>query len=265
MMDVGIINSLKQNYLNLNNNAFVYSLITINFLMFFALFKMCAYYFKTHDLFSSIKGFDNKINFVVRMVSSIHAVLSTGAALLVLYFDKDIYLNELLFKSYGITLTLTLSIGYMAYDICIMSLYRQTGDAASFLHHFVSIVAFHACSTRGVFPLIAIVRLTSEFSTPFINNRWFMVTLNKKDSKYFKYNAYIMVITFCLCRIFPIVPIWLQFYSLINTPTWNQISLFDKFLCVGSSMPLDILNVWWFSKIVKGALKYRSETAKKEN
>lgn len=68
-----------------------------------------------------------------------------------------------------------------------------------------------------------------------------------------------MLISFALCRILPIIPLWIQFYSMYQSELWSQISLLDKFVCVFSSLPLDILNIYWFSKIAKGCLKARKD------
>ena len=43
----------------------------------------------------------------------------------------------------------------------------------------------------------------------------FRLTLNKKTSKLFTYNAYLIFLTFLTCRIIPIFPLWGTFYALI--------------------------------------------------
>ena len=86
-----------------------------------------------------------------------------------------------------------------------------------------------------------------------------MLTLNKKTNKLFVYNAYLIFLAFLTCRIIPILPIWGRILSLIGTPIWNEVEIFYKFVCVGTSLPLDILNLFWFYKIIKIFLKYRKD------
>ena len=50
--------------------------------------------------------------------------------------------------------------------------------------------------------------------------------------------------------------------SLIGSPDWNDIDLLHKFVLVGTSLPLDFLNVLWFYKIIKIALRYRKDENK---
>ncbi len=88
------------------------------------------------------------------------------------------------------------------------------------------------------------------------------MTLDKKNSKLNLYNSYVLVVAFFLVRILTIAPIWYIFYTLIGSPEWNSIEVKYKFVCVVTSLPLDILNLTWFSKIIQIALKYRKAANK---
>jgi hypothetical protein len=104
-----------------------------------------------------------------------------------------------------------------------------------------------------VFPYIALFRLTSEGSTPFLNVRWVLVTLNKKNTKLYIYNGFALLFAFFCVRILTIVPNWYAFFSLINTPEFASIELKYKVICVLSCIPLDCLNLFWFSKMLRMA------------
>jgi hypothetical protein len=41
----------------------------------------------------------------------------------------------------------------------------------------------------------------------------------------------------------------MTFYDSTLTPAWNSVDFKHKFICVTSSLPLDILNIYWFKKI----------------
>lgn len=102
-----------------------------------------------------------------------------------------------------------------------------------------------------MFPYIALARLTSEGSTPFLNIRWLLLTMNKKNSKWYTYNGLLLLIAFTCVRILTIVPIWYIFFTTMNTPEFHSIELKHKFVCVFSSSPLDVLNLFWWSKMIR--------------
>lgn len=60
-----------------------------------------------------------------------------------------------------------------------------------------------------------------------------------------------------------IVPNWAIFFSLMETPAWNSVSFKHKFICVTSSGPLDVLNVYWFTKIIRVLYKHYISTSKR--
>ncbi len=107
-----------------------------------------------------------------------------------------------------------------------------------------------------MFTFIALARLTSEASTLFINIRWLLLTFKMKYSKFYVYNGLAVVIFFGLFRIIPIIPIWYQFYLSTFDKKFETIPFGFKCICVFSSLPLDILNVYWFYSIFKSMIKY---------
>jgi len=117
----------------------------------------------------------------------------------------------------------------------------------------------------GVFSFIAIARLTSESSTPLINNRFLLLSFRQEESIFYMVNGILVVLVFGLCRVLPIVPIWYIFYEGIGTDAWNKIDLFYKVLCVITSLPLDVLNVYWFQMIFKKAVKVLQGKEDKED
>jgi hypothetical protein len=65
----------------------------------------------------------------------------------------------------------------------------------------------------------------------------------------------ISIIVFFLVRIITIIPNWMIFFESFESPYWNQVHLFHKIVCVGSTIPLDFLNLYWFSKIINIIMK----------
>ncbi len=108
---------------------------------------------------------------------------------------------------------------------------------------------------HGTYALIAVTRLTSELSTPFINNRWFLLSLNLKNSKMYLCNGFMILILFAIFRILPIIPLWKLFYNSIGTDSWNYVIIYDKFLILFTNIPLDVLNIYWFFKITDNCIR----------
>lgn len=240
------------------NSTQIFVFFVVNFLLFQFLF---IYLRKNSKQFQSV---DAQIQpyVVIRLFSAIHAAIVTISSFYILYYDNNLFQNKLIYSSFEICFILNFSIGYLAFDTLIMSIYRNEFEWNFLVHHFVAIVSFHSCSNAGVFPFIALFRLTSEGSTPFLHARWILLTLNKKNSKLFVTNGLILLVSFFLVRIVTIVPNWYLFFDSINSPAWYSIELKYKLICVVSCIPLDILNVYWFSKIISGALKFFAKKSK---
>ncbi len=76
-----------------------------------------------------------------------------------------------------------------------------------------------------------------------------------KDSKLYFWNGIAALIVFTIVRIMTILPNWLIFFSLMETPEWNSVQFKHKFACVVSSAPLDCLNILWYTKILRIVIK----------
>jgi hypothetical protein len=113
-------------------------------------------------------------------------------------------------------------------------------------------------SLVGVFPLIAMIRLTSELSTAFINLRWYLHAFNLKDTKLYLYNGFIILVTFGLTRIVTLFPIWYLLYSAPNDYKWRQVDIEYKIFVIVASLGLDSLNIYWYYRILVGSLKHLS-------
>lgn len=107
----------------------------------------------------------------------------------------------------------------------------------------------------------------SHKKKPILNNfhifwiRWFLYACGlKKDSIWFFMNGIAMTFVFFLVRI-SIIPIyWYKVYYILiiplNTNTTDEIEIeMNKFLyiMIVTCMVLDIINIFWFIKIFKGA------------
>lgn len=156
--------------------------IFVFFAFFLCWFQTCFHYLRRYSPLAQSIPVHLQPNAVVALISTFHATVSTLLSFFILYLDKDLSEHKLLYSSFMISFTLNFSMGYLLFDLLIMSLHRAQFEWNFVIHHFVSIIAFYCCSTQGVFPYIALFRLTSEGSTPFLNIRWILLTLNKRTA-----------------------------------------------------------------------------------
>lgn len=222
---------------------------------FYFIFQFLLQYMpKKYEWFANLPS-HIQIGTVIRIISSFHAIIATCLSIFVLCTDEGLHNNKLIYQSFGISFTLNVSIGFLAYDCLIMFLNRSEFELGYGIHHCVSIMAFYICTTVGVFPYLALFRLISEASTVFINNRWILLSLKMKDTKLYFWNGIAVLVVFTFVRIVTIIPNWLIFFSLMETPEWNSVEFKHKVACVVSSAPLDFLNLMWFTKIIRIVIK----------
>lgn len=88
-----------------------------------------------------------------------------------------------------------------------------------------------------------------------------------KNSHLYYLSSWAVVVVFFLCRVAPIIPNWIIFYDIVQSPLWEKTNIEYKIVCILATIPLDCLNLFWFNKIIKsfsGYLKERTELTSDE-
>jgi len=194
-----------------------------------------------------------KVDWNTRISSSINSFTVGTICIYMMIADHGLEANPLLYKSYLLKTNLSIVIGYLLSDTTISLLhYRKIGDPFSLAHHLVSIYAFAHVLTLNVMPYFANFRLLAEFSTPLVNIRWFLDTLKfSKTSKAFVFNGFLMTLVFFFVRILAMPIYWWKVYHVAITPLWSRMGYF-RFVLIVVCTVLDIINVYWFTKMVRG-------------
>ncbi|CAF0809336.1 unnamed protein product [Brachionus calyciflorus] len=219
--------------------------------IFASIFYISLYLFRKYWVSFNRLDASVQIQFISRVVSSIHALIVTLLGSYVLIADHDLYSNKLIYKSDIIILNYNMVIGYLFIDFLLMIYYKKDIFEWQFvLHHLVSSAACIISSNYGYFAYIAALRTLSEASTLFVNFRWFLLTLNMKDSKWYIINGIIGFISFGLVRIVTLIPIWKVFFEYISYTQWPTIPLIFKLICLIAGVLLDSLNIYWFYRII---------------
>ncbi len=84
-----------------------------------------------------------------------------------------------------------------------------------------------------------------------------------KQNRIYYYNGIGLLITFLIFRVVPIIPSWSHFYYITYKPEWNSVDYASALIIPVSKISLDILNIYWFAKIVQGLIKFRKGQPKK--
>ena len=199
----------------------------------------------------------NDIHFHTMLSSTVHAFVSSSLCVYILWYGL-MGTNRIYSKlPLGFT-TMQISLGYFVADsIVVLFDAKLRSDRGSMIHHLAGIVGLSLCLFhQGKAMFFVIYRLIAECSTPFVNLRSILSDLGEKDRTLYIYAGISMLITFLLCRIVVIPWHW---YEILKTVTSVEcallIPLFFRVWLGLNYLVFDVLNVYWFYRIVKGAVK----------
>lgn len=197
-----------------------------------------------------------KIDWSTRINSSINAIVVGIICVYMMFADRGLETNPLVYKSYLLKTNLSIVIGYLLSDTFIGIIhYKRIGDLFTMAHHSVSIYAFAYVLTLDVMPYFANFRLLAELSTPLVNIRWFLDALKySKSSKAVVFNGLFMTLIFFFVRILAMPIYWWKVYIVAITPLWSHMGHFRYVLTVVCTI-LDLINLYWFWKMLRGCFK----------
>lgn len=197
-------------------------------------------------------------HFDTLLSSTIHAVVVSSLTCYIFMFGV-LGTNRVFSKSpLGFT-TLQISLGYFIADFygCLHDPNLRK-DIGSLLHHVAGIIGIGlGLYHQGLYAFFIIFRLLSELSTPFVNLRWVFYELGPpyKDSLWYYVASLGMVISFFLCRILVLPWLWYQLLTTIVHPSSVIVPpVLRVWICINYTM-FDVLNVYWFGKMIRGAIK----------
>ena len=97
----------------------------------------------------------------------------------------------------------------------------------------------------------------TEGSTPFVNWRFILIETGKKDSFWYTFASLGMMVSLFLCRMVKMPWHWYVLYDvkLIMSKVLCKVSMLLIIQALINCISFASLNVYWFSKMVKGAVK----------
>ena len=209
-----------------------------------------------------------KSHFNTLLSSTIHAVIASSVTMYILAFGV-LGTNRVFSKSpLGFTL-MQISLGYFVADmfVCLQDPVLRK-ELSSMFHHLAGIIGIGlGLYYQGWFAFFIIYRMISEISTPFVNLRWVFYELGPpyKDSFWYYFASFGMIVTFFLCRILVMPWHWYELLVAITCPSALIVPLVLKvWICINYIM-FDVLNLYWFGKMIRGLVKLYRGWAKKSS
>lgn len=191
-----------------------------------------------------------------RVIAVIHASVVTPLAIYVVLVDEEAKRDPVWGNSLVARTAMALTEGYMISDFIIVLRYFPLKDAVIYsFHHIATLYPYTYNVLYGPMPYFGCFKLATEGSTPFVNIRWFLSTLKRSDSDLYYYNGIVMTGLFFMLRVVPIIPFWIAIYGTFTTHPMQGITWEMRGSLVIGSLILDLLNLYWFRKMLHGAKK----------
>lgn len=199
------------------------------------------------------------IHFHTLLTSTLHGLVVSLLSVYLLSTEGNLGTSRIFSKSpLGFT-TLQISVGYFLGDlfVCLLDPVLRS-DPGTLLHHLAGLTSMAISLVhQGKLMFFIVCRLISELSTPFVNLLLFNQHMSVKSGFVFWFASLGMLVTFFVVRICTIPWYWYSLvYALLYDPLCPVIVELQWriwILCMYGIF--DILNLYWFVKMVRGAVK----------
>ncbi|KAF5190426.1 Transmembrane protein 56-b [Thalictrum thalictroides] len=224
--------------------------------MFYELGQLISsLYFKSYVSLTKIQ----RIEWNNRCISTVHAFFISAMSLYFVFFSElysdNRHAGLVPFRSSSVsTFTLGISVGYFLTDIgMILWFYPSLGGMEYVLHHLLSIVSVAYSMLSGEGQLYTYMVLISETTTPGINLRWYLDTAGLKRSNAYLINGVVIFLSWLVARV--LLFGYLFYHVYLHYSQIQQMHIFGIMLVFIVPLVLSVMNLIWFSKIIKGLRK----------
>ncbi|CAH1270113.1 TMEM56 [Branchiostoma lanceolatum] len=197
-----------------------------------------------------------------RITSTLNSLITGPISVYLILSDNELGENPIWGHSRPALHLLAVMVGYTLTDLLnflyYYSYWKYMGalEYAGYIAHHVGVLVAYimCCLTFGNLTYFAVFRLTCENSTLFVNTKWLLDTKGfSKSSKPYVVNSLALALSFFVFRIATIPPYWYMVYTVYGTAQYNRLLVLNKYIWIVTCLVLDVLNINWFSRIVRGA------------
>lgn len=201
-----------------------------------------------------------KLNFDIHVVSMVQCVISIAVIMpgwchpFIANRVNDPYLSIFGYTPYSGFVS-GITIGYFIWDLVVCLLHHKLFGLGFLLHAFAALFVFGVSLKPFCLPWIPSF-LLFELSTPFVNINWFASKLpaGTISDRVVAINGLLLLVTFFLVRIlwgfYAVVILSIDFYQVLD-----HVHIFFPLAILTLNGSLDMLNLYWFSKMLAIAKK----------
>ncbi|XP_033737372.1 TLC domain-containing protein 4-B-like [Pecten maximus] len=192
-----------------------------------------------------------------RMMSSFHATVVSVICIYTLLYDEEVYNDPIWCDRPLIRINCAILTGFVIADSIQMMIDspQNMETIMYYCHHGSAAYAYYYVFSYGVLSYFANYRIMAEFSTVFVNLRWFFDKVNvDKTSTLFIVNGCVMTFIFVSARVLSMPKFWYTIYIYIGSEDFAILGIIAKVMII-SCLVLDILNIKWSIRMLKGAHK----------
>ncbi|KAJ4460992.1 putative transmembrane protein 56 [Paratrimastix pyriformis] len=200
----------------------------------------------------------------IRVASNAHGYFQIIlACTLVPAYWNEIFSDPYAFNSRAINVFLAGATGYFIQDLIMMLIYYGTPifSWSAVCHHVMSIIANGTALLTGYCGVLILSVGIQEWSTPFVNQRWFYDACHMKSGLGYAINGILLWFVFTCVRVpftyFLYRVIWPTIDDCLTQPTYIISALF------GTMSTSILLNLWWSWAVTKGLAKHVLGVGKK--
>ncbi|CAH1272604.1 TMEM56 [Branchiostoma lanceolatum] len=150
--------------------------------------------------------------------------------------------------------TACIVLGHTAVDLLLMLWYSPLRSREMAVHHVCALWAAYLGSVGPNALYYGNLGTMTELSSPFLNLRHILHNMGQKKSLLYKVNGVVLLVVFFLCRILTI-PLWLSLRKHLGTDELYGAGLAVKLGLFVLFPLLNLLNVFWFSKICRAVYR----------
>lgn len=198
-----------------------------------------------------------KINFDIHTVSMFQSVVSIFLIWPLLWLPFGMNLVTY-YNSYA-SFVSAITAGYFLWDIYVcLKYYKLFG--VGFLFHAVAALCIIGLTLRPVCQAWVGRFLLFEASTPFVNINWYITQLARGSTRpvvptwFNVLNGILLILVFFLVRlVWGFIAVGILIKEMLEV--WDEIPLYVSSVILGINISLDLLNIHWFSKMLRIAKK----------
>lgn len=224
--------------------------VVFGLVLYTVIFQLSKLLLLFPGIYNPLKNTKTRIDLCIRVVSFIQAIIICVLGIPVFqnpHLSADhVYATTPYSKFYT-----SLALAYFIWDTIVSGFYVQYFGVGFLIHGIVSTAVFYVAVEYQFIHYYSAIFLLFEISTPFLDIRWIGLKFDVLSESVKLVNNIILILIFFFVRIcwgwYQVGRLGLDFYSVKDSEGFPAIGAGIILSC---NVVLDILNVFWFSKMM---------------